>query len=129
MEILGESGPEIDLSKGSSDGLRRAPTAIGRLKDRIGSKPALEDALQACENGARIGWAIDDRGGPQPALLAIADVDRGHADGRRLQDAAGRIADHGICKPQGDPVALAAERGEEMGAVGPRRDEGLDGVV
>ena len=72
---------------------------------------------------------IDDRGGAQPAFLAVADIDRGHADRRRLQNAAGGVADHGVGEPQRGPVALAAERGEEKGAVRPRRDKGLDRVV
>src|SRR5262245_8022362 len=129
MEMLRESSPEVDLSKGSGDGLGGPAAAVGRLVARIGPEAALEDALKACENGGRIGGAVDDRGGAQPALLAVADIDRGHADGRRLQNAAGGVADHGVGKPQRGPVALAAERGEEMGAIGTGRDKGRDRIV
>ena len=41
--------------------------------------------------------------------LAITDIDRGDARGRRFHDTAGGVADHGIRKPQRGPVALDAE--------------------
>jgi hypothetical protein len=44
MEMLRESATEVDLLKGSSDLLRRAPAAIGRLYARISVEPAFEDA-------------------------------------------------------------------------------------
>src|SRR6516164_9537290 len=65
----------------------------------------------------------------EPALLAVADVDGRHAGGRGLQDATRGIADDGIRQPQRGPVAFAAQRGEEIGAVRPRSDESTDGVV
>src|SRR5262245_58233880 len=100
MEMLRESAGEVDPSKETGDLLGRAPSAIGRLRARIGLKPPFEDARQTCEDGGRIGRAVDDRGSAQPALLAVADIDRGHPDGRCLEDAAGRIADYGIGEPQ-----------------------------
>ena len=55
-KCFGKAPREVDLSKGSSDVLGRAPAAIGRRNARIRVEPAFEDARQACEDSGRIGW-------------------------------------------------------------------------
>ena len=131
MEILREKRARDRSCAGfrrSSRTRRRGHRAALRRGSRL--EPSVEDAPRAPRRmAAAIGRAIDDRGGAQPAQLAIADIDRGHADGRRFQDAAGGVADHGVGKPQRGPVAFAAERGEQFRLVRPRRDEGPDRVV
>ena len=116
-------------SKGSSNLLGGAAAAIGRGRGGIDAKPPVEDRLERREDGGGIGRTIDDRGGAKPPQLAIADIDRGNAGGRRFHDAAGGVADHGIRKPQRGPVALAAERGEQFRLFRTRGDEVRDRVV
>src|SRR5665213_2314387 len=129
MEMLWKSALQVDLSKGSSNLLRGAAATVGWLTGNVGTEPALEDAPQACENHGLIGWTIDNRGRAQPPLLAVANIHGRHVDRRRLQNAARRIAGHGIGEPKGGPVALAAERGKQVNAVRPRRYESPDGIV
>src|SRR5581483_104035 len=107
--MLWKCRAQVDRSKGSSDLLRGATAAIGRRCSRIDAKLPIEDRLERSANDGGISRTIDDRGGPKPPQLAIADIDRGNADGRRFHDTAGGIANHGIRKPQRGPIAFAAE--------------------
>src|SRR5581483_10690272 len=123
MEMLRESSAKIDLAQGSRDSLRGAAAAIGRGRGWIDAKVPIEHRLERRADGGGIGRTIDDRGGAKPPQLAIADIDRGNAGGRGLHDTAGGVADHGIREPQRGPVALAAERSEQLRLLRTRGDE------
>src|SRR3954451_1655388 len=112
--MLRKSSCQLNFLKASGDLFRRAAAAIGWQLRTIGMEPTVENASQAYENRGPIGGTIDDRGRAQPAELAVADMDRRNPDGRGFQNAAGRVADHGVGEPQRRPVALAAKRGEDV---------------
>src|SRR6202035_3448717 len=98
MEMLRESSAKIDPAQGSGDSVGGAATAIGRGGGGIDAKAPVEDRLERRKNGGRIGRTIDERGGAKPPQLAITDIDRGDARGRRFHDTAGGVTDHGIRK-------------------------------
>ena len=108
---------------------RRATAAVRRLARRVRLEPTVEDGSAWRRESPPVGRAIDDRGCAQPAMLAVADIDRRDPDRRRLQNTARRIAHYCVRQPKCCPVAFAAERGKQMRPVCPLRDERPDRVV
>ena len=108
MEMLGKSASQINVAQDPGNLFGRATLAVRQLARRVDLEPTVEDGLNGGQNCLFVGRAIDDRGCAQPAMLALANVDRRGPDRGRLQNTARRIADHCVRQPKCRPVTFAA---------------------
>src|SRR5690349_8347556 len=80
-----------DAAQNLDDAARRITCAVGILDRHLA---ALECRADGLGDGASLRRAGDDRGGFEPPLLAVADVDGGRAEGGRFVKPARGVADH-----------------------------------